>query len=158
MTLDEMLKNAEEFAIKTFHETGSVSPMWVAESANNERFVIATPWGSREEKEMVVQGLRALFKEKKVQRFSFIVEAWVVQPSDGKIPESMKLGASLSTHPERRELLMIRAEDKAKSVSSIYYILRPEHGKPKLVKGEFPTEGESGQMVGLLREQVSPKV
>ena len=98
--------------------------MWHAVDGTNKHVLIATPWNDDHEKDIVVKGLRRMFAANQVKRYAFIVEAWVaeVKTLDGPRP---------SEHPDRREVLMIHAEDRSgESIIGYYYILRPEHGPP----------------------------
>lgn len=135
LTLEQTLDDAVRFAVDTFNNRGEVLPMFVADG--DERLVIATPWGNNEEKDLVMRQMRAVFALKNVKQFAFMTEA-----------------NSLADHPDRREVLIVRAEDKQRSLQKVFFILRPEHGPAKLKEAaEFsePVDGESGRMVGLLR-------
>lgn len=154
-TLEEAMTDAAEFAQKQFNETGALTPMWIADTEDNQRLVIATPWGSGGEKDKIMLGLRRIFAEKRVVQFAFMTEAWILVARDGKMPDAVRRGGSLENHPDRREILMVRAENKERSLMRTFYILRPEHGKPTLKEArEFSQneEGsEEGRMIGLLR-------
>lgn len=148
LKLQELFDLASTNAARMFlgspdHE---VLPMWHAVTGKNENILIATPWSSDDEKDMTVKALRLMFAEKQVKRFAFVVEAWVA---------SVKTLADVtrpSEHPDRREVLMITAEDRdGSSIMGWYYILRPEIGPPKLSPLEQkPFDATTGRMMGLL--------
>src|SRR4029077_2517080 len=70
----------------------------------------------------------------KVMRFVFIVEAWVVRmPEQVATNEAGPPWPRPSEHPDRREVVKIKAEDHdGSALSGMYYILRPEHGPATL--------------------------
>jgi hypothetical protein len=152
--LQELFDIATENAAKVFNESDEheVLPMWHAVAGNDEHILIATPWNSDKEKDIVVKGLRQMFAAKQVKRFAFIVEAWVASISQSGITPNTYAGPRPSEHPDRREVLMINAEDRDGSqIMGWYYILRPEHGPPKLSPLEVkPYDQFTGRMVGLL--------
>lgn len=115
---------------RMFRESGEVVPMWHAVDGNDEHILIATPWSSDEEKDITSRALRQMFRAKKVKRFAFMVEAWTAEVSTlAEVNE----GPRPSEHPDRREVLMITAENReGNSLSGFFYILRPEHGKATL--------------------------
>jgi hypothetical protein len=145
--LRELFDVAAENAAKMFNESDDheVLPMWHAVDGTNKHVLIATPWNDDHEKDIVVKGLRRMFAANHVKRYAFIVEAWVaeVKTLDGPRP---------SEHPDRREVLMIHAEDRSgESIIGYYYILRPEHGPPKLSPLDvMDYDQTTGRMMGLL--------
>jgi len=148
-TLRELFELAKHNAVQIFYRDGEVCPIWHAVPARGPHMVCATPWSNDDEKDMAVAFLRDKFKEENVQRFVFIVEAWVVQ---GKRALS---GPRPSEHQDRREVLRVTAEDRnGGTISGHYYILRPEHGHATL--SEFHEDPvayvTSGRMSGLLDE------
>lgn len=134
-----------------------VLPMWHAVQGNGEHTLIVTPWNNDKEKEIAVAGLRQLFRERQVKRFVFIVEAWTAEVKPSEIVDVDKAyreysGPRASEHPDRREILMVSAEDRDGSqIMGFYYILRPEHGPPTLSPLKVqPYDATAGRMVGLL--------
>ena len=158
--LQELFDIAAENAARMFNESDDheVLPMWHAVFGNDEHVLIATPWSNDHEKDTVVKGLRKMFAAEQVKRFAFIVEAWtaqVTQPENVTKAQKAYLeydGPRPSEHPDRREVLMITAEDRSgESIMGWYYILRPEHGPPKLSPLEvMSTDNMAGRMMGLL--------
>jgi hypothetical protein len=147
----ELFDIAAENAARMFNESDDheVLPMWHAVDGKNKHGLIATPWSNDEEKEIVVKGLRKMFAVNQVKRYAFIVEAWVAQIAPFEQPEDVPRP---SEHPDRREVLMIHAEDRSgESIIGYYYILRPEHGPPKLSPLDIqPYDQMAGRMMGLL--------
>lgn len=151
MNLQETLDDAVQFATAVFKDKGEVAPMWIAHYGDM-RVPICTPWRDAASKQQTYDTLRNVFRLAGVERFAVMTEAWMLMLPDGKIPDSHLHGASLASHPERRELLIVRAEDRTASLQKAFFILRPEHGKPTLVEAKLPQPtSEEGNMVGLLR-------
>jgi hypothetical protein len=147
--LQELFDLVAENAARVFHESGEVSPMWHAVNGKDENVVIATPWRDDNEKDAVVCELRHYFRAHRVKRFAFIVEAWIVQ---ARTEREVREGPLPSKHPDRREVLMITAEDRdGTQIMGMYYILRPEHGPARLSPLEVkPFDATVGRMSGLL--------
>jgi hypothetical protein len=149
--LQKLFDIAAANAARMFLESDNheVLPMWHAVLGNDEHALIATPWSNDEEKQITVNGLRQLFAAEHVKRFAFIVEAWTAQ---AKSEREVRDGPRPSEHPDRREVLMIHAEDRDGSqIMGQYYILRPEHGPPKLSPlVVMPYDQMTGRMMGLL--------
>jgi hypothetical protein len=155
MKLQELFDLAATNAAKIFNESDDheVLPMWHAVFGNGEHALIATPWENEKEKRIVVSQLRKMFAAKQVKRFAFIVEAWTVTMQTEEDVNGVKDGSLRpSEHPDRREVLIIHAEDRdGESIIGQYYILRPEHGPPKLSPLEvMPYTCTKGRMMGLL--------
>jgi hypothetical protein len=149
--LQELFDHAAENAARLFNESDDheVLPMWHAVQDDGEHMLIATPWRDDAEKEIAMEMLRDVFRQHRVKRFVFIVEAWIARV--GTMAE-VNEGPRPSEHPDRREVLMISGEDRDGSqIMGVYYILRPEHGPPKLSPLEVkPYDHTTGRMVGLL--------
>jgi hypothetical protein len=149
--LQELFDVAALNAARMFLESDDheVIPMWHAVQGNGEHILIATPWEGDDDKRITVDALRQMFAAKQVKRFAFIVEAWIARVST---KEEVWDGPRPSEHPDRREVLMIHAEDRSgESIMGQYYILRPEHGPPKLSPLEvMPYDAMTGRMTGLL--------
>lgn len=148
LKLQELFDLAAKNAARIWNESHEVLPMWHAIQGNGENTLIATPWSDDDEKEIALAMLRDFFREKHVKRFAFIVEAWVRQAKSLEDVHS----CPVSEHEDRREVLMISAEDRdGTAMMGWYYILRPEIGPPRLSPLEVkPFDGQVGRMTGLL--------
>lgn len=150
LTLDELFKTACVNAARIFDTSDDheVLPMWHVVNGKGENVLIATPWSSDEEKYATMDGLKKLFAAQQVKRYAFITEAWIRKASS---MEDAHDGA-VSEHPDRREVVMISAEDRSgESKMGWFYILRPEAGPPKLSELKVqPFDGHTGRMTGLL--------
>ena len=157
-TLETVLAYAAKVARDAFKVRHEVRPMWAGHTADGELvMVVPEKFGNAADKQFAVDQVRAIFKEKKVVMFTFMTEAWMVD-SKSTTPQSisrlMRTREGLADHPDRREVVQIIAEDRERSIMGMYFILRPEHGKPTLSPFRKQESMEtSGRMTGLLREQ-----
>jgi len=150
--LQDFFACAAERAKAIFEATGEVLPMWHAVPAQGQDLVIATPWSDDDEKEATAQAIRQIFDRAQVKRFAFISEAWVASMRPGTSLEEAN-HTRASQHPDRREVLMINAEDRwGNAISGCFYILRPEHGPAKLSPLQMSDyDTTKGRFAGMLR-------
>lgn len=147
-TLQELFDHAVEFATSTFNDKGEVVPMWLAQDASGDMLAICV---ELTDKDQTLAALRKLFKQRGVVRYACMIEAWTVTSQNGDLPESFKRGASLASHPDRTEIVMISAEDSSSKILGMLPILRPEHGKPKVgALKTMPGDKHEGRFIGLL--------
>jgi hypothetical protein len=149
--LRKLIEIASEAVEKLFKHTGSVGPMYHGFTADTS-FILPAP---RTDKDTAVEIVRALFEERKVLRYVFFDEAWIVgakEPASLMATMAFAKRHGVRNHPDRREVVMFCAEDQTTTVQAHRYILRPEHGKAKLSPLNWLDAGESeGRMIGLLR-------
>ena len=146
--LQKLFDVAAMNAKRIFEDSGEVLPMWHVVDGNGDNLLLATPWTSDEEKRDIIVKLRELFRLRKVKRLVFMVEAWIAAvraDSEGETPRP-------SEHPDRREVIIINAEDRdGSNLYGMYYILRPEHGPPTLSPLKLQAyDKTAGHMVGML--------
>lgn len=147
--LDEWVKHHAEFSARVFNDLGSLTAMWVAQTKDGMIMPIMAPLA---DKDQILMAIKMLFREKQVIRYVFMTEAWILESKTKEIPESIKRGAAVSSHPDRREIIMVTAEDRdGTQLMGHMYILRPEHGKPtvspfKLLDG-FANEGRFAKLL-----------
>jgi hypothetical protein len=126
--------------------------MYHAVTEGGEELVFSPP---APDKDTSVAMVRALFVIRKVVRYVFIDEAWLLEAKGGLDPADLLRAArkGISGHPDRREVLLLNAEDRhGGHIMGRRYILRPEHGKPKLSPMTILGHDETaGRMVGLLQ-------
>lgn len=146
-TLDELMNYAAKRARDVFDRLGSLSPMYLCERKNGDlQFVLPTEYG--DDKDLLAEGMRALFKKERVKRYVSISEVWT-----SHLPP--KEGSSLASNPDRGEAVLLYAEDKFEARAAEMSILRTKRGKPKLsALRKFPdTFGIGGRLSGLLSEK-----
>ena len=148
--LQDFFACAADNAANIFKESGEVLPMWHAEPEEGAHLLIATPWSDDEEKHVAEKALRKVFALHRVKRYAFISEVWMAQV---KSFDEVDNGPRPSVHPDRREAVMIAAEDRyGNSISGVFYILRPEHGPAKLSPLQINDYDEQrGRFTGMLR-------
>ena len=79
-----LAEHAADFACNAFKNTGELSPMIIADTADGHRLIVPTVLGSAEDKDAVSESLRAQFKAKGVVRYASMMEAWMVVPRSGQ--------------------------------------------------------------------------
>lgn len=129
MPLSKLFKFGAETAEYLFNKQGFLVPMWVGVNENGAHVPLLMP--EFNDKDDAAETVRSFLKSKKIIRYVSMLECWVYEGKE--IPPEILAGQSLETNPERREALHILAEDQeGNTISGRFYILRPEHGKPKL--------------------------
>lgn len=153
--LRELIEIASGGAEQCFRRSGRLSPRYHCMLADGGSFVTPAP---HDDKDVSVALMRALFQIKHVVKYVFIDEAWILDTSITDAAEAAKLEAwagkhGIANHPDRREIVMFLAEDLAGRLSAHRFILRQEHGKPKLSPLKFipAAAAAHGRMVGLLQ-------
>lgn len=155
-TLRSLVEFASDKIEKQFRKTGEVHPMYHAIKATGEHMVMLSPGIS---KDMDVAMMKAAFELENVDRFVFITEAWILdarQSGVKMIDPGEYVEGSISEHPDRREVVMLAAENRrGEMILGKRYILRPEVGKPSLaplvIESEF--DHSEGRMVGMLQRE-----
>jgi len=151
MTLDKLLEHGKEAAEHLFEKQGNVLPMWIAEDEAGTIAPIIMPLLEDKNKSATI--IKQTLQEIGAVRYVSILEAWIYEPRKDEVDERYLSGEiPVREHPDRREVIMIVAEDKRESISGLFYILRPEHGEAKL--SPFKELGRdtqsSGRFHGLL--------
>lgn len=106
-------------------------PMFILEDKDGGQFpiVIGDGFSGDEGKDAAKEFVIEKIKEFEAVRLGFISEAWVIE---AKHP-GMDVKTRPSEHEDRREIVQYYVEDKSGFSKLAYsYILRPEHGEPKL--------------------------
>jgi len=126
----------------------TILPTFVLERGNGEIVIFCTAWENETHKEITVLALRAIMREDKVERYSFISEAWLAVAKPGtehldRLPDD----EMPSQRPDRVEVVIISASDKDTVKSAILRIIRGEAGtvvrldrdlnEAKQVRGRF---------------------
>jgi hypothetical protein len=157
INLKELIEVADHSAETIFLDVGKVLPMYHAITAEDKHMIMPM-LGT--DKDKAVEIAKAAFAKYNVVQYVFIDEAWILDTVRRRLPkgdEWRKIKSEgLRDHPDRREILMYSAESrKGEQFMGHRYILRPEHGPPKLspltireTSGDYST----GRMVGLLKK------
>jgi hypothetical protein len=119
-TFKEFFADAQKF-VSTTYNGDEIMPTWIAE--NSEGIAIyATPWRSDQEKRETTQFLRQRFKDEGVFRYAMISESWMVSATNNKNPYDEV--ESLEDHPNRKEIVMIFAEEAQEKMMGHFEIIR----------------------------------
>jgi hypothetical protein len=130
MDLQKLFLFGTESARFMFEKQGYLLPMWVGISDKGAHIPLMVK--DMEDKDQVSDGVRQFLKEKKITRYVSMLECWTLEGVK-EVPPEILAGGSLEKNPDRREAIHVLAEDKdGSTISGCFYILRPEHGKPKL--------------------------
>jgi hypothetical protein len=106
------------------------------------------PEPSNHPKELVMMAMRKLLRSSGAEAYVFMDEAWIVE---SKNQEALPLDIAPSEHPDRREVVVITAEDETGQLIARRNILRPDNGKPSLAPLEIYGEVTlKGRMTNLM--------
>jgi hypothetical protein len=99
-------------------------------------------------KEIVTLAMRKLLRVSHAEAYVFMDEAWTVAAKE--VPN-----VPPSEHPDRREIVLITAEDAIEQVLAERNILRPAGAKPSLAPLEFKEgfKAVKGHMTGLMPQR-----
>src|SRR4029077_5293755 len=129
LALRDLIEFASTQMEKRFKHVGRIYPMWHAETESETLIITA----DIENKDATTAVLTKLFREHGVVRYMFIDEAWIVEASAIAPDELQHMQQhGLSEHPNRREIVMIHAEDKNGVQTATREIIRPAKGKARL--------------------------
>jgi hypothetical protein len=147
--LHELIETAAAVAQKQFLAQGHFSPVWHMVTADGEH-LFSGPISH--DKDTQVAMLKALMIIRKVVRYVFIDEAWILERKcvdRAEIDRAYEQG--IKNHPDRKEILMITGEDQTLGMLMARCDIIRERGKVRLgplVIDKF--DGMEGRMVGLL--------
>lgn len=131
--MDTQLRKLFNFGAETakhlFERLGHLNPMWVG--VNKKGSHVPLVLADMSDKDRVAEEVRRFLRKEGVTRYVSMLECWMYEGKE--VPQEVIEGRSLEHNPDRREAIQIIAEDNEGNViSGFFYILRPEHGKPKL--------------------------
>jgi hypothetical protein len=145
--LDALIRRVSRMAEQMFDRQGDVDPIWLVETASGEQHTIVTPiiapspLAAVTEKDRTAAKMREYFAEHDIVRYAFAMEAWILAgPERKQVPTEEQAAleyaamGSLAHHPDRREAVIIEAEDGTEGLTALRNIVRPAHGKAYLDK------------------------
>lgn len=119
--------------------------------ADGENILMPTPWRDEDEKRIMLLAARSIMKERGVTRYSMVSEAWTATQPEGWKP-GMPQGPLPADRPDRKEIVLAIAADKANTKSRTWDIVRGESGGVvDLRLDKSGLEGLVGRMAELLR-------
>lgn len=149
-----------------FNDAGEIDPMWLIETASGEQKLIVTPIDvtdglpAHKYKDQLIAMMREMFREMDVVRYAVALDCWLSPGLKGLTPGQARqryaaLGYTLANAPDRREVMVVEAEDSKECLTAMREITRPSHGKPYLGKLGAIERPESpvGRFLGLLPSQ-----
>jgi hypothetical protein len=144
LPLDKLFHFGAETASHMFEKLGYLEPMWVA--VNKKGSHVPLLIADMSNKDRVAEAVQAFLKREGATRYVSMLECWTLEGRGKEIPKEIRNGKSLEHNPDRREAITIFAEDnEGNHMMGLLYILRPEHGKPKLsplkIQGEMTETG-----------------
>jgi hypothetical protein len=140
--LDAFLRRMSRIAEQQFNRVGEIDPIWLVESASGDQRVIVSPitapsgLAGTAYKDALGEKMREIFAEHDVARYARAMECWVA-PLGGNTDEQVAqryaaLGYSLEKHPQRREMVLLEADDGTEFLQAKREIVRPPHGRAYL--------------------------
>lgn len=128
-----------------------LTPCWFCYSADGEHFTLDGPMM---DKDLTAKFIRFVFQEKDVVAYIFVDEAWVVEASAAEADKATAMAATigLEHHPDRREVVVIHAEDASSNMSFHRDIIRPKGARAYLGPLIFHSDitRSEGRFVGML--------
>lgn len=140
-----------KMAKEHFEKSGEILPMFMFIDDEDHMTMALAPWGSENEKRLILAGLRATMLAKRVQRYAFMCEVWIAK-IDKDIADYD--GPPPSERADREEKLMVLVSNpQARPLMKSYSIERPTGGKPRLAEEKEPGGMDmfSGRLVELLK-------
>jgi hypothetical protein len=150
--LDALLDLAAEHARQVLVEMkqADLMPTFLMIAAEGSIFMPA-PWRDDDEKRIMLAAARMIMKAKGVTRYSMVSEAWTAKQPEGWKP-GMPQGPSPAARPDRKEVVIAIAADKATIKSRMWDIVRGEGGAiVDLRLDDAALQNNSGRMGELLR-------
>lgn len=140
MTTLELLAFAKDKARLCFEESGEHIPLILADIEGMGGVTpIGMPWGSTEEKALILEGVREMFKKYAVRRCVFISEVWMAL-----VPEGGVTVTPASERADRTEALFISAEEDGAEIGSGFFPIIRDGGKPRCGAWQENEAGFSG--------------
>lgn len=129
VTKDDLLRIAEDHARRVMvGGAEQITPLCHAIRSTGEQIVFATPWRNNREKQMAIEALRALMREGEIIRYMMICEAWMATAPGGFDPETDNLPGPVEEMPNRVEIVVACAVDRAGGVTRIWETKRDDRG------------------------------
>lgn len=140
--LRKLFDFAAESAAFIFNKQGYLVPMWVGINKKGAHIPITIQ--NMDDKDAVAQAIRDFLRKEGIVSVVCMLECWFYEGKE--IPPEIREGRSLEENPDRREAIHILAEDRDGTIiSGCYYILRPEHGPPKLSRLKMHPSGTESE-------------
>jgi hypothetical protein len=94
-----------------FNENGRLLPTWLLQEEDGKILLVVTPYDNDLTKDMVDFAIREAIKTKNIQRYAYISEVWMAFEKGCFSSVEDYKGLRPSQRPDRKEALMLIAED-----------------------------------------------
>lgn len=133
MTIQQISELMQSHAARVYAAgAAEVQPLCHAETADGRVFPIMLEWGSREEKDASLDGLRQMFKARQVVRYGIMAEAWSARYGKGNASHNAVMP---SEREDRQEVVSISVADvDGRKLTVVREIDRDAGGRPSLGK------------------------
>lgn len=125
------LDNLADLAKSIFDNQKEVMPMFILFAPKAIEPIMA-PFSNSAEKDAAIKFVKDRAKEIGATEIGFICEAWIVEVSTEQYSKDDLVKVQPSQHEDRREVIQLMCETKQGHEAGMFYILRPEHGEPRL--------------------------
>lgn len=110
----EFVDSIKQKVTQTFNTEGKILPTWFFLLKDNSIVELVTPFRNNFEKDIIDKAIRKVVVAKDVQRYAFTSEVWYAISIERYVKKlSDYKGLPPSKRPDRKEALMLVAEDKA---------------------------------------------
>jgi hypothetical protein len=171
-SLDALLRRMSRIAEAMFNKHGEIDPIWLLETASGEQLCLVSPivapsgLAAAEFKDVLAVKVREMFAELNVVRYARATECWLSSSLDGGISleecerRYAAMGYTLENAVDRREAVVIDADDGREYLQAKREIVRPGHRRAYLGKlGEIERpECALGRFLDLLRRPENASV
>lgn len=147
--LNDLLDIDEKRAKKIIGTKDELMTEWLLVSSNGKRMLVATPWASKSEQDMVLRTMRQALRQLDIIAYSLSYEAWAApEPIQHPIPE----GYAPSEDPNRKEVFMSIACDGTTEIARIWEIIRNPDGSCKDLRLDMrEATGTAGRLSNLFK-------
>src|SRR5262249_41274932 len=139
--LDALIRRVSRLAEQMFDKAGEIDPIWLVENASGQQqtlvvpIIASSPLAGAEQKDRIAADMREMFDENDIVRYARAVEAWTLESPKEVTAEQLALqyaamGYTYKDHPDRRETVVLDAEDETELLTAFRDIIRPAQGKP----------------------------
>src|SRR5215471_18848900 len=121
--LAALARRVSRMAEQMFAKQGDIDPIWLIETAGGEQRTLvspiyaSSPVDAANFKDLLAEKAREMFAELNVARYARAMECWTAPRLDPNMTDEQvalryaALGYTLANHPDRREVVLIEAED-----------------------------------------------
>ncbi len=146
--------SAEGFARKCMKEDGELTPMFIAYDGNGAVYPMAIDrrfMNSETDKERLCGGLREFFRQRGIEVYAFICEAWVATVRKGDSLDDPGF-LTPSQRRDRKEVVIVSVSTRIRSTMKYLAIIRGPDGSVESLLEEPMPEGAtfSGRFQELL--------